>query len=872
MAADLAVIVSEAGDISWISPALAQLRNDRDDELIGTPFVAALLHPDESNHFVDFSSIVDRIDDEFGFCSFSTQICDHEENPVPVQFTISRFLDDFQSAYMIVLRDIRRRQAACEGLVQSAVELDGARTAATDALNKLAREKERADDANESLVKINKQLSAAIARANTMAVDAEAANVAKSNFLANVSHELRTPINIIVGFSDLLVASGLTGELLEYVQGIKDASSDMVAIVSDILDYSRIEAGKIELELSDFDPRDVLFSVVNRYRGRAEEKYLDLSCNVDDSVPATLNGDSSRIKQIASCLVSNAVKFTEVGDVFLSLSVDGETSNGDIVLNLTVKDTGIGVNPEKLSELLKPFTQVDASTTRKFGGNGLGLAIAHRLTQLMGGDITVVSDPGVGSSFTAKLNVVAHALDTNLDENSPVYISDAQMPAGRFILYMQDSEKRSRIAAALRAADMIVLESGTPTDTILFLGDAAKSGRAIHYVVVDPIQNVQGVEILFDRLASESSFGDLQFVAVASPGEEDKAKSLIPKDLAAVWPSDLTGRTIDPLLRELLGLTDLASLSLSAGAPEELLGSTPGDEDSDTKEVKILVVDDVDVNRSLLTNILEGCGHKVSCAKDGREALEYAAETVFDVILMDCLMPVMDGFEAATRIRNLSGGSSQSPIVAVTASALPEARQMCIRSGMDDYIPKPIKRDKIVATIDRWLKLVKLHAASGANDDGDTAQQPTADEQESKDVQPTPKGEAPMSENQTTDTPHLDSHTLDSLRELDDGDFLSELFEGYIADAEKRLSDIQSQVSEQSLEGIDRLAHALKGASRNIGALRLGDLCEKLEHHDWSQSKITDELTALLENVNEEFGGVREEIKSSILTPTESSS
>ncbi len=537
---------------------------------------------------------------------------------------------------------------------------------------------------------------------------AEAASHAKSQFLANMSHEIRTPLNAVLGFASLLKDSTLTERQHGFVDTIADSGESLLSILNDILDVSKIEAGALELEETDFNLERMVRSVMSLMSVRAHTKDLEIVSYVDPNIMVPLIGDSGRIRQILLNLIGNAIKFTEEGGIALEVRLEDRLPGDKVALTFSISDTGIGISAEQQEHLFDRFSQGDISTTREYGGTGLGLSICNDLVQLMGGTMEVSSTPGEGSTF--KIRIVLKSEDDVRFLDS----SDAQQIRGRRILVVDDNKVNLRVIGLMLAGYGCRVETvEDPTHACDAILKAQDAGKPFDVAIIDHMMpGMDGVE-LAALIKADERIAPLKLILSSS----GIATSIQAQEwgFAATAPKPVSQRRLVQTLRKLLGEMPAPKKKTeppSAPTPltlQDPLGVKNSEQNTgaprsggERTQCRVLVVDDNPVNLTLIQSALEKYPMTIDTVGDGREALAAARSLPYDVILMDVQMINMDGMEATRRIRKLSGPIADVPIIAITASAMTGDREKCLEAGMNDYLSKPIDIGMLLDKIRHW--------------------------------------------------------------------------------------------------------------------------------------------------------------------------
>ena len=679
------------------------------------------------------------------------------------------------------------------------------------------------------LVRKLQQQSTQLTEAKTKA---EAASEAKSQFLANMSHEIRTPMNGVLGMLAILMGTELTERQQHFASTAHRSADTLLDIINDILDFSKIEAGKLELAQVDFDLRHVVEEVAEILAERAHCKGLELACRIDDSVPTTLQGDPVRLRQILINLIGNAIKFTDQGEVVVHISLL-EINPNQALIRWAVSDTGMGIPYELQPHIFEAFTQADGSTTRQHNGTGLGLTIAKQLSELMGGSVGVESIPGEGATFWFTTHLVVRSTAVKLTKQSL-----EQLQNYRVLIVDDNATNREIVQHQLSAWGMDNTEAADGPQALTTLRGAVNHSRPYDLAILDmQMPGMDGIT-LARVIKADPLFSSIHLILLTSAGWHGEMNQAFQVGIAEYLNKPVRQSQLYNSIISTLNLRHQADNSLPQMSATSSLQACTG--------CRVLVAEDNPVNQEIAESMLQVLGCDVDRANNGQEAIEAVSRAVYDVVLMDCQMPELDGFEATALIRQQESNShgTHLPIIALTAHVMEGDRERCLAAGMDEYLSKPFTLSQLREALNETLTRL--------TNPMEHQTEPSSELMLSA---------SPALVDDLAATTVIDPATIEELRALDElrgGEVLRKVINMYLLSAPEMISAIRDAVINADEEAIRQTAHAFKSSSGHIGALNLASLCEEME--TIGQQKHIEKATSTLDAITAEYEAVRESL------------
>jgi two-component system sensor histidine kinase/response regulator len=705
---------------------------------------------------------------------------------------------------------------------------------------------------------------------------AEAASTAKSAFLATMSHEIRTPMNGVLGMTEMLLGTALTDTQRKFTKLVKSSGEHLLVIINDILDFSKIEAGKLSVEYINFNLWDLLDDINNVYTPQAQGKGIGLDFDIANNIPISICGDPNRLRQIMANLLGNAIKFTDHGRILAKVQVTGEDAQS-VALRFEVHDTGIGVSREARGRIFEAFSQADGSTTRKYGGTGLGLAISKQLVELMGGKIGVDNALTQGSIFWFTVSFDKRRVDPDEPGFSLTAIEGL-----RVLIVDEHESSREELERQMLAWHVACDSVGCSMEVPERLAAAAAAGRAYDVAILDmDLERTSGLSVAAAIKADPSTRATRLLLVSADRLAADPVQR---REAGVAYQLIKPVRAGD--LFECVAARQRKAAVVAAPAAEPPPPPLRQQVSGPTRLRKVLLAEDNPVNVEVATAMLDSLGVEVSCARNGEEAFKAVQSGKYDVVLMDCQMPVMDGFAATTEIRRHereNGRARNLPIIAITANALQGDRESCLAAGMDDYLSKPFTQQQLGAVMSRWMA---LPLAAGAAHDSERSVDalpasapmlpmptpspvPGARRTDARPAAPLAalvhhseqRPQLPPAVRELVQRDVINAHALDNIRALspDRGSALVQrVVNAYVDDTPQHLQTLRQAIVRGDTGCLRKVAHSLKSSSANVGAEALAQMCKEMEN--LGRNDTTEGAAGILTDMEHEFQAARDSL------------
>jgi len=650
------------------------------------------------------------------------------------------------------------------------------------------------------LVCVHRENDLSRKRLTQVTEDANTALEVKDRFLANMSHEIRNPMNGIIGMMHVLMDSDLDEEQRRHSTIVYNSAKALLSIVNDILDLSKFEAGQLELDVRPFDLEIAMEDIISLPGVLARQKGVEFTCDIDPDVPLLLRGDIGRIRQVILNLTGNAIKFTETGSVGLAVSLVSDDDH-QAIIRFSVDDTGIGIKEDALTELFAPFVQADASITKAYGGTGLGLSISKLLVEKMAGTIGAESIQMIGSTFWFEI-----PLEKQKHGELTLDLSRAPLEKSRILVTSDLDAPGKHLVSALEDHGLIYEFANDHTTAMGLIEQAYAKGKPFHAAIMEVQESGEYARALGGRIKADSSLCTLRMILVSAVGQKGDARAFETIGFSAYLSPPLTGRILPDCLRAVF--SDVGDGDACSGHPI-ITRFTLAENKKQT--IRILIVEDMETNLITARTLIRKQGYRTHEAKNGAQAVEKVAQTTYDLILMDCQMPVMDGYEATRQIRNheVENGLSQVPIIAMTGNAFEKDRQKCFKAGMTDFISKPVEPDMLA-------RILHLHLAKAGEKAAGVADQ-----------------DEPVSVKENADSPFTPVTVFDRGKLLErfgnDGELMDMVVASFLEEAVQVFERLKDAVDKAQMEDIRSCAHALKGTAGNVNAEQVREAALILE-------------------------------------------